>query len=884
MEVITTHINADFDSLASMLAARKLYPGATIIFPGSQEKSVRDFLVKSTFYAFEAGEIKGLDFNEIERLILVDIRQSARIGKFSEVVTRPDVDIHIYDHHPSSPEDLHGSVEVTTSYGSTTTIMTHILKEREIEITSDEATIMMLGIYEDTGSLTFTSTTVKDYEAASFLLSKGANLNVVSDMLTKEMTAEQVYLLSELIQSATVYNVNGIDVVIAQAVASEYSEDLAVLVHKMRDIENLDVLFAIIMMEDRIHFIARSRIKEVDVGQIARYFGGGGHPTAASSTIKNMTLIQVKEKLIGLLTENITSVIMAKDIMTFPMLSIPVDSFLEDARDSLVRYAINVIPVMKGDMIVGLLSRQVVEKALYHGLSNIGVGEYMTKDFSVVTPDTPLSEVQTKIIEGNQRLLPVMRNDRIKGVITRTDLLRSLHESLLEKPHYISGEVPSLKQLRSVRKMLTERLPNKVNRFLKEIGLVAETLGFKAYLVGGAVRDLILRNKNLDIDIVIEGDGIIFAKKFSETFPCKIRSHQRFGTAVMIFPDGFKIDVATTRLEYYEKPGALPTVELSSIKLDLYRRDFSINTLAVRLNPDGYGELLDFYGGLKDIKSKTIRVLHNLSFVEDPTRILRALRFEQKFGFTIGKQTQSLIKSTVKLNLFKSVAGGRFLTELIYILQEEDFITTLKRMSVFGLLGAIHPEISLGKAEEIVLYKARDVLSWYHLLFLEDSVEEWLVIFLILTTSLDHKELSRLVKKLDVEGKHRKEIIAGREKANKALKFISGRTETLSKSDLFHLLKSFPLELIIYMMIKTGHELSEKLISNFVTKLRGYKIDLTGKALKKMGVPEGPMCGEILRNLLNKKINGELKDIDQETNYVLDFLKNQVKIPEKSKA
>ena len=189
--------------------------------------------------------------------------------------------------------------------------------------------------------------------------------------------------------------------------------------------------------------------------------------------------------------------------------------------------------------------------------------------------------------------------------------------------------------------------------FLKEIGLVAETFGFKAYLVGGAVRDLIMRNKNLDIDIVIEGDGIIFAKKFSETFPCKVRSHQRFGTAIMIFPDGFKIDVATARLEYYEKPGALPTVELSSIKLDLYRRDFSINTLAVRLNPDGYGELLDFYGGLKDLKSKTIRVLHNLSFVEDPTRILRALRFEQKFGFCYWQTDSEFNKKHCKTKSFQ---------------------------------------------------------------------------------------------------------------------------------------------------------------------------------------------------------------------------------------
>ena len=205
-------------------------------------------------------------------------------------------------------------------------------------------------------------------------------------------------------------------------------------------------------------------------------------------------------------------------------------------------------------------------------------------------------------------------------------------------------------------------------------------------------------------------------------------------------------------------------------------------------------------------------------------------------------------------------------------------------MSAFGVLGDIHPEIILEKEEEAILHKTRDVLSWYHLLFLEEKIEEWLVIFLILTAALDSKKLSRLARKLDIEGKHRKEIIAGREKANKALKFISGRAEKLSKIDLFHTLKSFPLELVIYMMIKTDHELSEKRISQFVTKLRGCKTDLTGKDLIKLGVPEGPICGEILRNLLNKKINGEVKDIDQETNYVLDFLKKRASVPETSKS
>ena len=170
MQVITSHINADFDTLASMLAAKKLYPDAVLTFPGSLEENLRDFFERPQFHFLEIEKIKNIKMDEIERLILVDIRQATRIGKFAEIINRPGLDIHIYDHHPKSPDDIHGSLEVTHAYGATTTILVHIIKEKGIELTPEEATVLMLGIYEDTGSLAFSSTTVKDYEAAAFLL------------------------------------------------------------------------------------------------------------------------------------------------------------------------------------------------------------------------------------------------------------------------------------------------------------------------------------------------------------------------------------------------------------------------------------------------------------------------------------------------------------------------------------------------------------------------------------------------------------------------------------------------------------------------------------------------------------------------------------------
>jgi tRNA nucleotidyltransferase (CCA-adding enzyme) len=218
-------------------------------------------------------------------------------------------------------------------------------------------------------------------------------------------------------------------------------------------------------------------------------------------------------------------------------------------------------------------------------------------------------------------------------------------------------------------------------------------LGVSVYAVGGFVRDILLRVENLDVDIVVEGDGIRFAEEFEKKFHCRIRTHKKFGTAIILFPDGLKVDVATARWEVYDSPAALPTVESASIKMDLYRRDFTINTLAIQLNPSAFGEQIDFFGGVKDIKEKVIRVLHNLSFVEDPTRVFRAIRFEQRFGFQIGKHTQHLMKNALKVGFLERLSGGRVFSELILLLQEETPLPALRRMRDFHLFHFLHPTL-----------------------------------------------------------------------------------------------------------------------------------------------------------------------------------------------
>ena len=862
MEVIITHISADFDALASLLAAHKLYPEAKLVFPGSQEKSLRDFFVRSTFYILEADRAKDIALEKVTRLIMVDTRQRSRIGRFAEIVDKPGLEIHIYDHHPASADDVKGTLEAIEGKGATITIILRILRERDIAITPDEATIMMLGIYEDTGSLTFSSTTADDFTAAAYLLTQGASLNIISDMITRELTAEQVFLLNDLIRSAERYDIRGVEVVVTAASSDRYIGDVAILVHKLKDMENLNCVFALISMEDRIYLIARSRVAEVNAAEVALEFGGGGHPTAASATIKDLTMVEAKERLLGILHEVVRPRLRARDIMIHPLKTIQQEDTIREAQRILSRYyTITVLPVLAQEELVGLISRPIVERAMRHGLGDLMVKEYMIVDFAFVQGETPLREVQGQIVGENQRFLPVVEKGRLIGGITRTDLLRALHSALTPSP---------LASMRTRRKALTklmdERLAAPVVSLLRELGQVGEELGLQVYAVGGFVRDLILRRETKDIDVVVEGDGIHFAQSFGARSGCRVKVHKRMKTAAILLANGYKVDVATARMEYYEHPAALPTVELSSIKMDLFRRDFTINTLAIELKSGAFGQLLDFFGGERDLKEGVIRVLHNLSFVEDPSRIFRAVRFEQRFGFHIGKQTQGLMKNAISMGFLERLSGKRLFTELELILREANPLPMVERMAEFNLLTVLHPRLRYDAATKALLARVSEVVGWFDLLFLEVPYAKWMVYLLGLADPLQLAGLEELTQRLALPPRYKKRLIEGSAEGHTALQ--QARRKRLSSKEIYTLFKPLPIEAILYVMAKAEEREVQKEISLFFTQLNAMKVSLRGRDLRDLGIKPGPLYREIFDALLVARLEGTIKTKEDEMRYV----------------
>ncbi len=880
MDVITTHKNADFDALAAAVAARRLHPKAVISFPGSLEKPVREYLATMPSPP-EFRRARTIDPEKIRRLIVVDTRQSGRIGMFARCLDRSGVTVYLYDHHPESGGAIRGHHEEVRPLGATATLFCQLFRERGITPDPFEASLLYLAIHEDTGSFTFESTTAADLEAAAWLLGHGADQAGPARFLSREMDSRQVRLLNELLEALTTYTINQVTVNLARIELHEYVDEFAVIVRRLMDMENLDNLFALARMGERTYLIARSRVAEVNAGRIATEFGGGGHAEAASASVRDMTLIEAEERLLAILSRQVRRPGRARELMSAPPITTRPDKPIRLANRKIDRYNITVLPVVdeKGRML-GMISRRMTGKAIYHGLGDRPVSEYMSTEFTSVGPEAELEEIQEIVVRRRQRFLPVVENGRLAGVITRTDLLNLMVDEPVVRRKLApdpGAEADQGAKDRNLTPLLLEMHERETILLLRRVGEIAARAGMEAFAVGGFVRDLLLRRRNLDLDVVVEGDGIRLAETIAAELGGEVRAHEKFKTAVVKLPDGSKLDVATARLEYYEHPGAMPTVEKSSIKLDLYRRDFTVNAMAVHLNPERFGILVDFFNCMGDLRDRKIRVLHNLSFVEDPTRIFRAVRFEQRLGFTIGSHTRRLIKSAVRMDLFASLAaprseeekkrrsrmGFRFFGELKHILSEDDPVRAINRLAGFDLLRFIHPALELDPTLRRILDHTAQALNWHHLLYQNETVRRWFVFLLALTSRLTIRQVEQFCRSFAVPEKHKKPLLATRKQVSRILRSFSRRPPE-RPSAVHRLLAPLEIEGLLFLMGFVHRHEAKKAVSNHVAYLRRVKPELNGDDLLALGYPPGPVYRRILDRLLAERLDGVLKSREDE--------------------
>ena len=865
MQVILTHEHADFDAVASLVAAHKLHPDAVPVLPRQMNRNVREFTIlhRDAFPLQHADEIPRA---RIEHALVVDTQTFQPLRRMGEHTTGQFI-----DHHPRQEPLPTGWSYWGDLVGSTTTLLVEQIVERGLSVTPLEATLFLLGIYEDTGSLTYVTTTARDARCAAWLLERGANLSVVGRFLHHPLTDEQRALFQQLVENSYPYEFAGHTVIIATARPAQYVDEISVLAHKLRDLYEPKALFLLVDQGDRIQLVARSVPDAIDVGVVAQALGGGGHSRAAAAVLRGVSLEEAQQRLLDLLAQHVRPAVTVGQIMShgLPQTVTP-ETTVAEAAERMRRYGFEGFPVLapaggegegraangspsNGARIVGMVTRRQVDRALHHGLGNAPVRQIMHSGAVFVHPEDSLQRLQAVMIEHGWGQVPVVSSTdgRLLGIVTRTDLIKTW-ANLPERAPTVAAR-------------LQEALPPALYALLQEVGRVAQELDYPIYAVGGFVRDLLLGIPNLDIDLVVEGDAIRLARTLARQRGGRVRSHDRFGTAKWILPETngpppvSSLDFVTARTEFYEHPTALPTVERSSIKLDLHRRDFTINTLAIRLDPAHWGDLLDFYGGERDLADGVIRVLHSLSFVEDPTRILRAARFEQRLHFRIEPRTEELIRNA--LDLLHRLKGDRIRHELILILREAEPERVLARLAELGALAYIHPALTYDSWIAQRFQALREELAGREPpgSELPAPIER---LYCGLWLYRLHAEEQRAV----LERLH---ALTDTEALVAEVRYLREQEARLTEdplrpSQVYAILEpTHPAARLIYR-VATDSWLARQRVEQFEQRLSQVTTALDGHDLRRMGVKPGPIYRRILRALLEARLDGRVQNREEE--------------------
>ncbi len=408
---------------------------------------------------------------------------------------------------------------------------------------------------------------------------------------------------------------------------------------------------------------------------------------------------------------------------------------------------------------------------------------------------------------------------------------------------------------------LLRRLPRERLALLRELGNLADESGERLYLVGGVVRDLLLKREIWDLDFTVEGNGVAFAQLVADRYGAGLAVFERFATARLVFPDGLKMDIATTRRESYAQPAILPVVQPASIEEDLSRRDFTINAIAVQLNPRQFGRVLDPYGGQRDLQARAIRVLHAGSFQDDPTRIFRAIRFEQRFGFRLERTTVRLLAQAASTNLIQQLSGPRLQNEILLLFSERDPACAIARLAQLKLLRFLHRRLCYTKNVKRMVAAVPKALAWWARRFPVSVIDRPIVYLMALSNESSAVVVAALIRRLALSREQAKKVSAVGRRVDRALKRLTNK-ETVRPSQVHRLLADFSDEALVLFLAKqvsAQHGVRLSLLKRQLVaymKNRTMKTLLTGRDLQAMGLEPGPEYKTILGKLLDARIDG----------------------------
>ncbi|MFZ9737389.1 MAG: CBS domain-containing protein [Prochlorotrichaceae cyanobacterium] len=924
MDIILCHTTADFDTLGSAVGLAKLLPGARIVLTGGMHPSVKAFLSLHRD-AYPLIERRSVVPSQIKTLHLVDAQARSRFGKAAEWFDLNHLTgIYLYDHHPSAAPLRVASglsvVQQVEAVGATTTLIVERLQRAEVTLKSWEATVMALGIHADTGSLTFEYTTPRDAFALAWLMEQKASMTAIGEYVEGSFSPQLQPLLSPALDRLAQETLHGLQLAWVLLSTPEFVPGLSTLAAQLIDLTDSDVLILAVHYPqtageayNRVVFIGRSRCGEVNLSTVFNPLGGGGHPRAATLTYHLQP--EETEEAVAALMAGILEAIrqqiplppVARELMSSPVRTILPRTTIAEAQRILLRYGHSGLSVVDDrGTLVGIISRRDIDLALHHGFAHAPVKGYMTLEPKTITPHTPLPEIQHLMVTYDIGRLPVLEQERLLGIVTRTDLLRRLHPPKFEDDPDMSPAIAACPTLPTTPwRLLSKQLVPALWHFLETAAAAAAQRGWHLYLVGGAVRDayLALNRGNLlekelllqDMDLVVDGchpgqtcapwteaAGVELAQALLGQYPgARLEVHGRFQTAALLWHQdpllgSLWVDIATARTEFYPYPAANPEVEASSIRQDLYRRDFTINALALRLTPPQPGELLDFFGGLMDLQAGVVRVLHSNSFIEDPTRIYRAVRFAVRLGFSLEPQTLASIQYAIESGIYdrtqaeNGVAPAlqtRLRAELQYLFEAPYWKTALQLLGDLKALRCIHRHLELTPGLWRQVRLADYCIRHLKIPPTEASLSHWLLLVEVLLLHLTPPETHAVAVKLQLPldslqrltdfprvQEHLQNLI------QETKTIASGSAPTLKPSTLVQCLRPYKVPTLILLALKIDDRQVRRSLWKYLTYWRWVKSPITGTDLKDLGYKPGKQFKVILDQVLMAYLDGELGD------------------------
>ncbi|MBI5231719.1 MAG: CBS domain-containing protein, partial [Coriobacteriales bacterium] len=578
--------------------------------------------------------------------------------------------------------------------------------------------------------------------------------------------------------------------------------------------------------------------------------GGGGHPQAASAGYRDLKIAEALARVREALEAEVRPPLRASDIMSAPVRTTSPETTMRAAGEIMAKWGHGGLPVLEGDKLVGIVTRKDVDKAVRHGLDHAPVTGFMTRDVITARVGDTLMSLEHLLAARGIGRVPVMDDGQVVGIVTRKDLLQAEHGDA-----YLDRRMPQVHSDATERFLASfgELLPGDVREAVTRIGSLAESRGVRAHLVGGIVRDLLLGRQNLDVDVVIEGDAIEFAEEVGAQVGARVRPHRRFGTAVIVMSKDFHIDVTSARSEYYTRPGALPTVERSSLRQDLFRRDFTINAMAACVNPECLGRIADPFGGLRDLESGVVRVLHALSFVEDPTRLLRAARFEVRYGFHMSETTEEIARRAVEMRLLEEVSGARIREELLDIYAEKNPTAVLERLDALDALEGLVP--SGVQPADALAHVASGESSWRELTETLPRAADRIGTLLVATSAGATRESAeRWVNHVRLGREYARPIVGFATRGRKAQRRLSDE-RPIRERTLYRLLQAVDPEVLVVLWA-IGNGLVRERIEHYLRDLARIKPAVSGADLLELGYAPSERFSDILARALDARIDG----------------------------